>query len=424
MAISPDIPNLRHLRILLTVAQVRSVSRASERINMSQPAVTQAIAKMEAEYGLPLFERRSTGSFPTHAGGRLIQRIERFFEIADAAVRMARNTAKASDAPVQCTVDQLLTATQIRAFLATMDRARTSQIADELGISITSLVRSSREMEKALKRPLFRRTPLGIEGNNTGNALARSLGIAVSELEYGRQELFKGAKATSPTVSVGVLPMTGSFVLASAVTALMQSVPDVRVIVLDGTYHDLLDGLRSGKIDMIFGLLRCPAWVEDLIEEPLFEDTFCVVGRRGHPLARLPNVTKEDLAAYNWIVPAPGTPRRLQIDHVFAEMDPVPRLGIETSSLATMRALILGSDLLTVMSSQEVDFEERTGMMATLNFKFPSSLPPKGITVRRNWLPTETHSRFISLLRQHTTESYLSRGSAHAAMANPIALVS
>lgn len=419
-----SIPNLRHLRILLTVARMNSISRASERINMSQPAVTQAIAKMEAEYGIALFERRSTGSFPTAEGNILVRRIARFFEIADAAVRTARYSPRAGDhlAPVQ--IEQLLTATQIRAFLATIDSAGTSGIARDLGISVTSLMRSSRELEKAVRRPLFRRTAHGVEGNLAGTVLARSLRIAWRELEYGTEELAEARKAGSPIITLGVLPMTGSFILASAVNALMQAVPDARVVIHDGAYTGLLESLRLGKIDMMFGLLRKPEGIDDVIEEPLFEDTFCVVGRRNHPLALLSHVTKEDLAAYNWIVPAPETPRRHQIDKLFAEIEPRPRLGVETSSLASIRALVLGSDLVTVMSKQEADFEERTGLFSTLNYTLRSDLPPKGITVRANWLPTEVHRRFMELLRQHAAQNQPARKQARQARIGQIALAS
>ncbi|MFQ3186580.1 MAG: LysR family transcriptional regulator of gallate degradation, partial [Marinomonas primoryensis] len=53
------IPNLRHLRVFLAVAELKSITRASENIFLSQPAITQAIAKLEGLLGAPLFERHS-----------------------------------------------------------------------------------------------------------------------------------------------------------------------------------------------------------------------------------------------------------------------------------------------------------------------------------------------------------------------------
>ncbi len=402
---SDRLSNLRHMRILLCVAQVNSISRASELINMSQPAVTQAIAKMEADYGVQLFDRRATGSFPTREGAILIRRIARFFEIADAAVGAARHSARSSETAPPLQIEQLLTSTQIRAFLAIMDSAHTAEHAREMGVSVTSLLRSSRALEKTLGRTVFRRTATGVEGNQVGTALACKLRVAVREIEYGYQELAEACRAAAPVIRVGVLPMSGSFILSSAINALMQEEPEARVIVLDGNYAKLLEDLRLGKIDMMFGLLRKPADAVDVVEEPIFMDTFYVMGRRNHPLTRYPMVTTRQLAEYNWIAPAPGTPRRGQIDKLFAKLDPAPRLGIETSSLSTIRALVLSSDLLTIMSQQEAYFEELTGLFSPISFDLKCSLPPKGITVRANWLPTVAHQRFISLLRWHSARN-------------------
>ncbi len=56
-----EIPNIRHLRVFLEVVQCKSISKASEKVFLSQPAITQAIAKLEASLGTVLFQRRSDG---------------------------------------------------------------------------------------------------------------------------------------------------------------------------------------------------------------------------------------------------------------------------------------------------------------------------------------------------------------------------
>lgn len=64
-----SVPNLRHLRAFQAVAENRSITAASRQVFISQPAITQAVAKMEAALGVALFDRRPEGVFPTEAEG-------------------------------------------------------------------------------------------------------------------------------------------------------------------------------------------------------------------------------------------------------------------------------------------------------------------------------------------------------------------
>ena len=69
--------NLRHLRVFLEVAKSGGISAAARTVNLSQPAITQAIAKLEAVFQQKLFARGSTGMFLTEAGALLQARADR-----------------------------------------------------------------------------------------------------------------------------------------------------------------------------------------------------------------------------------------------------------------------------------------------------------------------------------------------------------
>ena len=65
---------LRDLRILLAVTQAGSMAKAATLLATSQPAVSRAIADMEATLGVALLERSSQGVQPTPYGDALIKR--------------------------------------------------------------------------------------------------------------------------------------------------------------------------------------------------------------------------------------------------------------------------------------------------------------------------------------------------------------
>ena len=70
------IPNIRHLRAFCEVSHCKSISKASKRIYLSQPAITQAIAKLERILNLSLFDRSNDGMFTTEPGLLFLQRVE------------------------------------------------------------------------------------------------------------------------------------------------------------------------------------------------------------------------------------------------------------------------------------------------------------------------------------------------------------
>jgi DNA-binding transcriptional LysR family regulator len=74
---------LRHLEILLGVAEAGSMAKAATRLAISQPAISRAIADAEQALGLPLFDRSRQGVEPTPYGRALVKRgIAAFDEIA------------------------------------------------------------------------------------------------------------------------------------------------------------------------------------------------------------------------------------------------------------------------------------------------------------------------------------------------------
>ncbi|WP_432787895.1 helix-turn-helix domain-containing protein [Novosphingobium rhizosphaerae] len=61
MAADPFELNLRHLRALLAIAEKGSITAAAESVSLSQPALTQGLAKLERQFGYSMFERRAGG---------------------------------------------------------------------------------------------------------------------------------------------------------------------------------------------------------------------------------------------------------------------------------------------------------------------------------------------------------------------------
>lgn len=64
----------RHIRAFIAVAEERSFAHTAERLNVSQPALSQTIIQFEETLGFPVFERTTRNVSLTQSGERLLVR--------------------------------------------------------------------------------------------------------------------------------------------------------------------------------------------------------------------------------------------------------------------------------------------------------------------------------------------------------------
>jgi DNA-binding transcriptional LysR family regulator len=86
--------DLTELKIFLAVAQERSFSRAAAKVHRTQPAVSQAVRRLETDLGEQLFDRSSKNGTLTDAGRVLEnygQRLVRLAEETESAMRELRD---------------------------------------------------------------------------------------------------------------------------------------------------------------------------------------------------------------------------------------------------------------------------------------------------------------------------------------------
>ena len=60
--------DLRQIENIIAIEQEQSISRAAEKLFLTQSALNQQLLKLEKELGTPLFERRKHSMIPTFAG--------------------------------------------------------------------------------------------------------------------------------------------------------------------------------------------------------------------------------------------------------------------------------------------------------------------------------------------------------------------
>lgn len=390
--------NLRHLRAFAAVAKHKNISIAAQEVFLSQPAITQAIAKLEITLEIMLFDRRRNGMFVSETGEIFLNRVKRALKSIETGARLASKTGEKDPGKALTKFDQLITSSQLRSLIAVAEAGNFSLAARAINISQPTLHRTARELERVCGIELFRKVSQGIELTAAAKMLTQHAQLAFYELEQGFEEIQDWRGVDTGRVSIGTMPLAQTYLIPTAVNLLLEQRPEVKVSVTGGSYNDLLRGLRHGEFDMLIGALRDPLPIQDVVQEPLFKDPMAIIGRWGHPLAGRKNLTLDDLVQFAWVVPRKDVPVRGFFDRLFK--DTAPLSITEASSLITTRGILIGSDRLTIMSAHQIQVEENRELLCRLDFDLSETPRQIGLTLRENWQPTASQSLTLQLLRE------------------------
>ena len=396
------LPNLRHLGVFLELARQRSISAAARAVHLSQPAVSQILAGLEAMFGARLLDRTSGGVATTEAGEHLRVRATRAWEQIRDGLAEAGYTGPAErrlPGPAHA-----MTTAQLQALAAVAEHRGFGAAAQATGLARPSLHRAARQLERRLGITLFETTTFGVRPTREAERLARRVRLAFAELAQARAEVDAlGGLDTGRTV-VGAMPLARSCVVPAAALEFSASYPRHQVAILEGAYDVLLEALRRGRADLLVGALRQPLPQSDVVQQHLFDDPLAIIVRAGHPLNGGPPPVAGDMARYPWIVPRQGSPLRRQFEQLFhrARVAP-PGVSIECNSLVAARELLLDGDFITLLSARQVRREVEAGMLVALPHPDGRVTRPIGLTLRRDWRPTAAQQAFVQVLRRHAT---------------------
>ncbi|HET9108188.1 MAG TPA: LysR family transcriptional regulator [Steroidobacteraceae bacterium] len=395
-----QMPNLRHLSVLSSVAQLGSVSAAARAAHLSQPAVTQAIASLEREFGQPLFSRTAQGMSPTEAGRLCSQRVTRVLERIVAAIAAAAAQSQRARPPLQG-----ITSGQLLALLAVVEAGGFGAAARSRELTRATLHRAARALERRIGTPLFETTSHGLRPTREALRLCRQLQLAVAELAQARAEVAALEGTERGETVIGAMPLARSFIVPETILRFTARWTSHQISILDGPYESLLDALRNGRADILVGALResVPA---DIVQELLFEDPLAIIVRKDHPLAAMSRAGRrapppEALVRFPWIAPRSGSPLRRHFERLFRGTCGLPPAAvIECNSLIAARALLLHSDRAMLLSAQQAHHELAAGELTALPHPAGRVVREIGLTLRRDWRPTTAQAELLDTLRK------------------------
>ena len=288
---------------------------------------------------------------------------------------------------------------QLRHLIAAVQYGNLLKAAEESHISQSGLSRSIKSLETRLGVPLLVRKSKGVEPTIFGLSLLRRAHVIISEAAHSIREIRAIEQAQVGEVTLGITPNYAHYVIPQVIAELTAARPAIRINVVSTSFLDLVEKLKVGDIDFAFGFLGATEQTPDVNIEELVDSHSRVVARAGHPLLAQDNVGVDDLSRSRWAMLNGEGFQRNFLNFFYVRGQIIPAQSLKTDSIALLKRVVMGSDLLTILPVAAVGHEINEGALTTLPCETPAEYARVGFLFRVESLVTPQMQLLIDLIR-------------------------
>lgn len=267
-------------------------------------------------------------------------------------------------------------------------------------ISQPALSKSIGLLERELGARVLERGRQGARLNEFGKALVRHAQALESLLGQSKEEMRLRLLGIEGPLAIGITPVTAVGLVPQALELLTRETPNISVSVTEGLDDEIKSMLRSRELDLVVSRLGVGPEYPDIVEDPLILAGWSLITRPGHRLADMSSISLKELGEVQWVLPAGGSAFRQQMEMVFTTAGlRWPNGGISTNSILSIKAIVMNTDCITIMSPRLVEVERGAGRLCSVPLTDVSALRPVGLMWRRDEEMSPIAARFAQVLR-------------------------
>lgn len=192
----------------------------------------------------------------------------------------------------------------LRYFVAVAELLNFTRAAAKLNVAQPALSRQIRDLEDELGVSLLERTSRFVELTDAGKEFVSEAREVLQRAELARQKVRAFATGERGEIHVGYAPSPSVELLPKTLEAFAEHCPGVRVHLHDLSIEEMLQALRTGRLDAALTVQASPKRMRGLVFEGLRSYPVCVAVHRKHPLTKhkavnLAQLKQEDLIVYS-----------------------------------------------------------------------------------------------------------------------------
>lgn len=265
-----------------------------------------------------------------------------------------------------------------------------------LHVAQPALSRRLARLEREVGAELFVRGPHGMQPTPAGRTLAARAATALAAIERAELDTADVVSGNQGRLRLGTTPTLGADLLPGVLALARAEQPGLQLdLVVDGDSATLVDGVRSGALDLAFATLAGGDHdgLDIAVAGP---QTFVLVIPADHPLASTRVVTHRHLAHEPVVALRGGQGLRTVLDAVFAGIGAEPTVSVETPERELLIPFVTAGLGVTIVP--EVFARQRAGPGVVVRPLRPAVTRAVGAVVRTGPQP-ELLRRFLVAAR-------------------------
>lgn len=206
----------------------------------------------------------------------------------------------------------MATLKQLRTFIAVAEYKKMSEAAKKLYVSQPTVSQIIADLEKEYGVQLFERYPKELKITPAGQIFLSSAQEIVA-IHNNLEQNMKNIHAMRP-LRIGATLTIGNTILAPLIKLLTSRCPDIDVTVYVDNTHVIEDRLIHNELDI--ALVEGAIIREEIITEPVIEDSLCLFCSPVHPFATKESLSISELGGQNFIMREKGSGTRALFENI------------------------------------------------------------------------------------------------------------
>lgn len=294
-----------------------------------------------------------------------------------------------------------MTLTELKYIVAVARQKHFGHAAEACFVAQPTLSVAIKKLEDELGVVIFERGGTEVSVTPLGAQIVAQAERVLEQTAAIKEIASQNKDPLSGPLRLGIIYTIGPYLLPSLVRTMIDTVPQMPLILQENFTTRLIELLRQGELDAAIMALPFPE--HGLIVQPLYDEEFVIALPKQHKWAERKEITAQDLKTETMLLLGNGHCFRDQVLEVCPEMSRFSTAGdgiartFEGSSLETIRHMVASGIGITVLPRASVtDMHTRDGTVRYVPFTKP--VPSRRVVIA--WRKSFTRHTAIDAVRK------------------------